>query len=522
MSEPISAVYICDVDLNPRYEHTIYFPDPAAQESFFVERVIKTYHNFTFLRKTWSIKVDATLEQARAWSYLYTRNTLTGSINYYFITGAEYINPTTVELSIELDVMQTYMFNVSLNPCYVEREHAATDNPGDNLVDEGLDTGDLVTAYKKAFEWGNLCVLVMATIDIETSTGEQTDKILCANYNSMYWGTAVYAVDMSDYTALGTLLIALDDAGKSDSVVSMWMYPKGLLDYKDESRTCKKLSGATYKDSISTKPTTVGNVNYVGGDYEPRNKKLLTYPFNMMYVCNNTGGAAVYHYERFLGASTQLRVYGTLSAEGGAKLIPMNYNGSAENVDEALAFGGFPTCSWNQDVYKLWLAQNQNSQKWDLASAGLRIGAGVGAALSGNVVGGAVTAYTGLNSVFNTMAQRRDMAIQPPQAKGAASPSANVTAGCLNYTIMQKSVTGDRARMIDDFFDMYGYKTCLVKVPNKNHRAHWWYTKTINCKVSGSASAADMAKIESIYDKGITFWRDGTRIGNYTKDNIIV
>ena len=89
MSVPQSNIYICDVRLMPDYRHTLYFKDEAAQQAYFADRVIKTFSDYTFIRKTTSVKVRATLEQARPWSYLYTRNTENGLWNYYFITNAE-------------------------------------------------------------------------------------------------------------------------------------------------------------------------------------------------------------------------------------------------------------------------------------------------------------------------------------------------------------------------------------------------------------------------------------------------
>ena len=534
MSTPNSVIYICNVPLNNRYEHTIYFEDPTAQENYFMDHVVKTYMQYTFLRKTWSIKVEATLEQARAWPYLFTRNSSNGLWNYYFITGAEYVNDCTVELSLELDVMQTYMFNTSLTECFVEREHATTDNPGDNLVEEGLDTGDLITAYKRNIEWGSPCIMIMSTLDLENSLGEDQTKVLCANYDNTYWGVAVYAVKMDDYVKLGQLLKDADNAGISDAVISMWMYPKDLVELHsseswDSSRVCKKLGGAKSIDNVATVPTSVGEPNYIGGSYTPRNKKLLTYPYSCLYVTNNSGGAAVYHYERFLNGQAWVRVYGSLSAEGSAKLFPINYNGSSENVDEALAFGNFPTCAWNQDIYKLWLAQNQNANNNALQGNAITVAAGVASVVAGTVSGnmmmvggGVLGAVHGMHGIDQVLGAVKDREIQPPQSKGTASPSVNMTAGCHTFTLMQKSIDGNRAKILDEYFDMYGYKTCRVKVPAKNHRAHWWYTKTRGCHVVGSACAADQAKIESIYDAGITFWRSDHGVGNYTDDNIII
>jgi hypothetical protein len=66
---------------------------------------------------------------------------------------------------------------------------------------------------------------------------------------------------------------------------------------------------------------------------------------------------------------------------------------------------------------------------------------------------------------------------------------------------------------------MYGYAQHIRKVPNRAVRPHWTYTKTIGCCVKGSVPADDMASICAIYDKGITFWKNGDEVGNYNLPN---
>ena len=83
-------------------------------------------------------------------------------------------------------------------------------------------------------------------------------------------------------------------------------------------------------------------------------------------------------------------------------------------------------------------------------------------------------------------------------------------------------VSAEYAKVIDDYFDMYGYATRSVKVPNRSARPHWNYVKTNGCVLSGNAPADDVRKICSIYDDGITFWKNPSEVGNYSLDNSLV
>ena len=72
-----------------------------------------------------------------------------------------------------------------------------------------------------------------------------------------------------------------------------------------------------------------------------------------------------------------------------------------------------------------------------------------------------------------------------------------------------------------DYFDMFGYATHRVKIPNRSIRPHWNYVKTNGCVLRGNAPADDVRKICTIYDDGITFWKNGDEIGNYSLDNSV-
>jgi len=68
---------------------------------------------------------------------------------YYFILDCEYINPQTTRIRVQLDVWQTYVYDVTIGNCYVERGHIGIANTKqfDNFgrdyltVPEGLDVG---------------------------------------------------------------------------------------------------------------------------------------------------------------------------------------------------------------------------------------------------------------------------------------------------------------------------------------------------------------------------------------------
>lgn len=516
------AVHICDVRLTNDYRHTIFFSSLQDQDAYFDGQIVKSFTDYNTVRKNENVQVSATLEQARAWSYLYKVNTTTGLRNYYFIVGQEYVNPHTVELQLELDVMQTYMFTASLTECFVEREHAEQDAIGQHIIAEGLDTGDYVIVDSANANIGDLCIMIASSLDLDSVTEESDVPAAGAVYNGVYSALAIYAVKRADFGVWQTALNRLDEWGKSDCILAMWMYPINLVTTSDNwSSDVKihKVARATTIDGTLARPTKLGR--FV--PYTPRNKKLLCYPYSFLYLTNNSGSAAIYHYEKFDSPdSPVVRCVGSLSPDGACHLFPVSYNGKILNYEEGLTLGGYPSCAWTQDSYKLWLAQNQGQQiaAYTTAVASIVGGAITGAAVPGaGALAGVGMAASGLHQIGSLLAAQHDREVQPPQSKGSFSSSVGVAAEHHNFTVAAKTIDEQHARILDDYFDMYGYKCEQIKVPAKNHRPAYWYTKTVGAHVVGGANAAERAKIGSIYDAGITFWRDGSQIGNYSLDN---
>lgn len=534
MSTPQSVIHICSgVHLDPRYENSIFFTDETAQQEYFAGKVVKTFPAYSYLRKSWPIQVEATMEEAKTWSYLYFQNSSTGKMYYYFITQVEYKNDVTVELTLELDVIQTYLFEFVNDDgychmeCFVERTHTGSDDIGEHTVDEGLEIGEYVANYVyDAPGLKDCCILVLTTFNPNYAETETPVQALSAMHNNVFSGLRVWAVDSLDWPKWGTQLDLLGEAGFLDGIVAMWMYPKNLVQLGgeqtwDDDTLCKLVTGCKALN-FRLPVRTIRNP----GGYTPKNNKLFTYPYSFLYVTNNMGDSAVYRYERLPDAlNVTFTAHGALSPEGAVKVCPSTYNGG-DGYEYGLSMGGFPTCAWDSDVYKMWLAQNQSQMLAQGATAGLTIVAGAvstGVSVAtGNVagaIGGVSAMASGGAQIAGLLAQKKDMSVQPPQSKGSFSGSVNMGANKQTFTFVQKSVSAQQAKIIDDYFCRYGYKVNRISTPCLWNRQNFTYVKTIGFQVPGTLCAEDKAKITSIFDNGITFWTDGDLIGSYLTNN---
>ena len=144
--------------------------------------------------------------------------------------------------------------------------------------------------------------------------------------------------------------------------------------------------------------------------------------------------------------------------------------------------------------------------------------AGLGAIAGG--VGSIVNAgKSGYQTVSSMMAEMKDKDVQPPQAHGSFSASINVANNIHTFCLHQRTIRAERAKQIDDYFTMYGYKVNAIGEVNRHARTNFTYVKTAGCHIFATFNNEDTIKIESIYDNGITFWQPGSPVGDYSVNN---
>lgn len=140
--------------LNKKYTDTIYFNSVEDQWNYFYSLEKKEFLNTQYVRvNDGKIRVGIVADQIYSYNYLMFQNTAYGNKWFYaFITNVHYVNNSTSIVEYEIDVMQTWFFEAVLQPSFVEREHTATDNPGEWVAAEPVDIGPIecYETYKQA------------------------------------------------------------------------------------------------------------------------------------------------------------------------------------------------------------------------------------------------------------------------------------------------------------------------------------------------------------------------------------
>lgn len=528
--EPNSTVILCkNIPFNNNYEATMWFGDTVAQFAFFTaqDKVVEVFQKQSYVRPSGSlggtIDVKELADNLYNVNYMVFQNTNFGSKWFYaFVTNVEYINNKTTRLTFEIDVMQTWMFDYTLNECFVEREHSATDEIGDNLINEGLELGDYYfeDLGMSEFFGGNYLVIVATSFDdvVETETGYERIVGTGNLYGGLYSGLQYKAFNTTEsgIYELNSWLKRVTEANYSDGIVSMYMIPEDLIgDFYPSGNPVARSEGKLKADLYN-----------IGG-YACKNNKLYTYPYNLLGVSSSSGEMAEYHIEYF---GLDSACYFTLSCVAGAppeaQIVPLHYKGSESgqpNYNERLLFNNFPQCAYTIDAYRAWIAQNSTIMNANVLSSGIQ-GAISGFSsgsnnesfinkITGGLVGGTVGAVGGaigsaLPTVISNLAQTKVASTLPPHANGSPTGCIDIGWDTIGFRYYHIHIRPEFAKIIDDFFQKYGYATKQVKVPNVNVREHWTYTKTIGCTINGALPADDESAICTIFDSGITFFKD--------------
>lgn len=493
MVEPNSIVRICiNVPFTNSYRDITLFDSEEEQKTYFTNRTLRTVQRCTFVRQTKTIRVEIPYNDIYNANYICFQNTSYGSKWFYaFITQMEYVNDSTTEIYFELDVIQTWNQNMVWHQSFIQREHIVGDVIGQNLVPENLEYGDyLARDFDGTNLLGNKVIVVASTFD-----GDFQD-VAGGMYAGIYSGLK-YNLFSSAENANAFIDRAVE-LQKDAGIVAIFMLP--YIFTTSEGGSVNSLTVSKEK-----------NLTDIDG-YVPKNNKLFTYPYNFLYVTNLEGNSAEFKYEYFNSSKCEFLLTGDMTASATAILAPKDYKGVPINYNEKITLTGWSQCAYNTDAFKAWLAQNASSGAIQSLSAGMAV---AGSVATGNPIG----LFGATMTVGNILSNMYNAHMQPPQSHGAQGSSTNEAVGIKDFAFMHTNIRAEFAKIIDNYFSMYGYATHQVKMPNLKTREVWNYVKTMNCCITGNIPPNDLVKIREIYDNGVTIWHNPNLVGTYSMNN---
>lgn len=521
--QPNSRIeFFDDIGISQDYNDTLYFPTLAAKDTYFsnINRLAHVDRCYYARENRGYVRVELPMNTMIHAQYMRFRNTSYENKWWYaFVTDVIYVNDNTTEVQFELDPMMTWMGEFNISPCFVERQHSETDEIGDNLVEENLNLGDYITeGYEVSGHFQNKKIMMITALH-PTSEQAPFPWEEGGYYGGIYSGLSIGTTNSP--AAANRVIEIMTQMNRTDELIFIQMVPSDFVCAWGSTEP------KSYDVSASKPYTTIDN-------YTPRNNKLFTYPYKCLSVFNCEGDSVDLKYEYFSTENCGFNLKGMMGLDSVISCIPKNYMNEPLSHTNTINMRNFPKCSWTSDTYKAYIAQLQSSVPTNLLAssipalpafaqvAGLTMAgysfANESMALTrmGSVMGG-IGAVGGINKLI---ASQLIPPMMPNQVHGNQSSDNLYASNQKEFYFYKKSIRGETAKIIDDYFTMFGYADRTVHVPNMNARQRFTFIKTQACKINCRCPASDADFIENLFNRGIRFWKNHTQIGNYTDDNL--
>ena len=435
------------------------------------------------------ISVGKNYDELLDYNYLHMVNDNKKDV-YAFITNVVYKNNECTWLYYKVDSWATYKGQCTFKKCFVEREHSSTDNVGDNLISDNIDCGD--TVVNQSTKWGNSFIYGVLTPPLPN------DQTRCWNFGGVISG--LQPNYRNSWSSFSEMIQGMSQE-KFDSIKSGFMLPTDC----SSSDSGNAFSNSNHQYSV---PNNNGKVD----GYTPRNKKLLTYPYKYLNL-HTSSGDKQYRFEYFSSTEPKFKAIASPTDNPQVEYYPVGYNGVVNNVGEGVTVN-FPSIMVATNNYDTWVAQNKTSMM--LGSVAHILGNARASVI--NPVGAVADVGMGLLSNLQTALK---MSYNPRDTKGQCGEALSTLCDDVFPTMQVVSIRQQQAKMIDDYFDMFGYPCNRLKVPNITGRPCWNYVKTRDCNIIGAIPSKNKQEIISMFNNGVTLWHSGSNFRDYSKDNSI-
>lgn len=556
---PNNEIILLEVPIEIDNKNQLTFANSNTQFNYFSNiSVKKQYDKITYIRKDGYVVINDCFDNLIKYNYcMYQNENFSNKWYYAFILKVEWLSPNSSKVYIKTDVWQTYQFDITWLKSFVDREmiNVASDTPGANLINEGLETGEYIENASTSIEGLNPNYVIAYARNPNEGGGDSGTFLYQGCYvNGIPSGLYYWVGHASQLLAQLQLMQNYANDIKavftvpSVAILGFGNYPLATL----ENQTATVggwihdlLESPGREFSLNSTPSSLNG-------YTPRNKKLLQYPFCYLGFTPTSGDQAIFRYEDFTSGTPTFKLICEVNPNPSPIFIPKNYKGaSGLNYSEAVKLTGYPSISWVSDYFSSWIAQNTDLINFNkdrmvtdyymgITKGGINlmsnaIGTAIGLAtetgIGGNMIG------QGVNYLFDSWVgkEKTQMNIEEQmlqvekQKMLPSSATIGTNAGMLGYgyqnsdVFTRYTIKRQFAERIDLYFDMYGYKTSTLKIPNLNNRPNWNYIKTIGCNIlqkdGSSVPQEDLQEIKSLFDNGITLWHNTSTFLDYSQNN---
>lgn len=414
--EANTRISLVNVPWNNDYRDVVKFSSKGELDRYIDQRETTESTILTsYAKVNQPVRLDIPYNKAIRYNYLRASNPSQPIGNdsprsfYYFITDVRYISPNNTEIVVQLDVWQTFGYDVEFGNCYVERGHigiANENNFDDNgrtylTVPEGLDTGGeyrvINVSRNSRMGPSQYHILVASAVDLAADAGDVTNPKLVAadgSYLNNLPSGAKYYVFNSGGSLMAYLNTIKEKSWVGQGILSITLIPM-ITDYipgfafgahgtptaAPESvpqRVIRKMKAdwRNSNDILSSIPEEYRHL-----------RKFFTYPYMAIEVTTFSGTPLIAKPESWNDSdATVVERVSMIPPNQRITFHPYKYNSQAD-IDDGIGFAGgvgtddagdyidfatviqsFPTMAIVNNMASSFLAQNahgiafQNSQ----------------------------------------------------------------------------------------------------------------------------------------------------------------
>lgn len=440
-----TEVTLMQVPWDANYRDIVIWDDVRQRNAYLDAQAISgtgwRSNRFSYCRPNEPISVPVPYSAAYKYNYVVVQNPMQPVDGEeqplklcYFILSTDYVAPGTTQLTLQLDVIQTYQFGVCLGNMFVERGHMGVSNAvfkygvhnlqGEYLrkylnVPEGLDIGDSYVMANhewypltdaSTFDIGKIIIISSADLAADPGTVDNPNLNVADGQNAdgIPSGCNVYSMGLSTFKAV--LNAMKEKSWVAQCIQSVSTFPARLLSAGTDvqlfgnSGIAMQFLGETDTLELPLKTyATTGNIyqqlsNGVPDGYHDL-YKAYTYPYSVIELTAYNGNSVFVKPELVHGNTLALTVIGCAVApfarigvfptnygqafEGGQ---PVDYNQytwhgfdgsdhtgvipSGDFLDSCLWLADFPQFSIVNSNYITYLASTAHTRAYQYESAG--------------------------------------------------------------------------------------------------------------------------------------------------------
>lgn len=350
---------LSNVPFNFSYNNVMDFDTINEQTSYFINKSKLTFEDLTHQRvNNNAINLEVAYEELYDVNYMMFQNDrIPGKWFYAFITNYDFVSPNVTRITYQIDVFQTWLFEMEWQTTYVEREHTKRFNddgtPVINTLEEDLNYGtDYRTYYKEKCNNDNIIWLVAITkspieilIGQTTATTRRVANITQPlNYTLVPIDLDGLLVTINGVAPGDTFLMSLgSDPNTVGQLVSLFYTP-----YVPFTYTVDANNNLTTADGNITfiQGSGVGGFYKYGGNYswEPQSyvvsedmyslmptyeeSKLYMYPYTLIELTDMQGNTVTLKPQNFNSKRLRFDIMACISSQPKTAIYPYGYLGN--------------------------------------------------------------------------------------------------------------------------------------------------------------------------------------------------